>query len=168
MGLFFIVLVPDLYWSALKFNMKILSLLLITALITAGKTCGQSLESITAISFVKQSRGFLDEIVISRDSVQGFMENHRTPESSKEYSTGIDQDQWAALIFSLKDVSLENLDGLQSPTINRAHDGAIHSSLEITFDNGKTISHSFDDENPHPDLKPLLDAILLHRLSTQK
>lgn len=148
--------------------MKIPSLLLISVLLTAGNTCGQSLESITTISFVKQNRGFLDEIVISRDSVQGFMENHRAPESSQDYATAIDQDQWATLIFSLQDVSLENIDGLQSPTMNRAHDGAIHSSIEISFEDGKKITHSFDDENPHPDLKPLLDAILRHRLPSEK
>lgn len=148
--------------------MKIPGLLLIATLLTAGITGAQSLESITSISFVKQNRGFLDEIVISRDSVQGFIENHRAPESSQRYATGIDRDQWATLIFSLNDVSLDNLDGLQSPTMNRAHDGAIHSSIEITFEDGKTITHSFDDENPHPDLKPLLDAILQHRLSSEK
>lgn len=148
--------------------MKIPGLLLITTLLAAGTTCAQSLESITSISFIKQSRGFLDEIVISRDSVQGFVENHRAPESSQSYATGIDRDQWATLIFSLNDVSLGNLDGLQSPTMNRAHDGAIHSNIEITFEDGNTITHSFDDENPHPDLKPLLNAILQHRLSSEK
>ena len=142
------------------------SVVLITVL-TAGVAIGQSLEEITLISFTKQSRGILDEVVISRDSVQGFLENHRVPENSQHYATGIDQDQWAKLVLTLKDISLNEIDGLQSPTMNRAHDGAIHSSIQIELENGRKISHSFDDENPHPDLQPLLDAILEFRVPSE-
>ena len=148
--------------------MKVPSILLFLSLMTAGMSFAQSLETITSIAFTKQTRGSLDEVVISRDSVQGFVENHRAPESSQQYSTGIDQDQWAKLMLALKDVPLEDIDGLQSPTRNRAHDGAVHSNIEITFEDGKTISHSFDDEDPHPDLKPLLDLILQYRVPTGK
>lgn len=125
---------------------------------------GQHAENITAISFTKQSRGFLDEVVISRDSVHGATENHRMPENAQNYASSIGEDEWAKLMIALRDVSLEDIDGLQSPTMNRAHDGALHSSIVITFEDGTSISHSFDDENPHPDLQPLLDAILEFRV----
>ena len=148
--------------------MKVFNLFLLLSLMTAGITCAQSLEAITSIAFTKQTRGSLDEVVISRDSVQGFVENHRAPESSQQYSTGIDDDEWTRLMLALKDVPLEDIDGLQSPTRNRAHDGAVHSNIEITFEDGKTISHSFDDEDPHPDLKPLLDLILQYRVPPGK
>ena len=148
--------------------MKILGLLCILSLTAAVKTCAQSAENITTISFTKQNRGFIDEVIISRDSVQGFVENHRVPENSKQYASGIDADGWAKLMFALQHVSFKDIDGLQSPTMNRAHDGAIHSSIVITFDDGQTVSHSFDDENPHPDLKPLLDAILEFRITPGK
>lgn len=147
--------------------MKIVALSTLLALVAFSNSCGQSLENITRITFTKQTRGMLDEVVISRDSVQGFVENHRVPENSQEYATRIDQDQWARLLMTLKDVSLEDIDGLQSPTMNRAHDGAIHSTIEITFEGGHSISHSFDDETPHPDLQPLLDAILDFRLPSR-
>lgn len=109
----------------------------------------------------------LDEVVISRDSVHGAMENHRMPESSQNYASSIGQDEWAKLMLALKDVSLKDIDGLQSPTMNRAHDGALHSSIVITFEDGSSISHSFDDENPHPDLQPLLNAILEFRVPSK-
>lgn len=146
--------------------MKIAALLWLLTLV-ASNGCAQSLEHITRVTFTKQTRGMLDEVVISRDSVEGFVENHRVPENSQQYATGIDDDQWAKLIMTLKDVSLEDIDGLQSPTMNRAHDGAIHSTIEISFMDGQSISHSFDDENPHPDLQPLLDAILEFRLPSR-
>lgn len=145
--------------------MRHLGGLIILGLFMSGKTCGQSLENITSITLTKQSRGYLDEVIISRDSLQGFVENHRMPEASKQYATSMDQDRWAGLIMSLKDVPLEDIDGLQSPTTNRAHDGALHSSIVITFEDGQTISHSFDDENPHPDLQPLLNLILEMRMT---
>jgi hypothetical protein len=125
---------------------------------------GQELEHITSIAFSKQTRGYIDEVLISRDSVQGFIENHRVPENSKHYAADINSDDWTKLILALKDVSLDDIDGLQSPTMNRAHDGAIHSSIVITFEGGNSISHSFDDENPHPHLQPLLNAIMEFRL----
>lgn len=143
--------------------MKSRFLILILSLLCVAEAFSQAAENITSITFTKQNRGFLDEVIISRDSVQGFVENHRVPESSQQYSAGIDQDGWAKLMFALKDVPLGDIDGLQSPTMNRAHDGAIHSTLVITFEDGSSVTHSFDDENPHPDLRPLLDVILEYR-----
>jgi len=148
--------------------MKNLSLVLILTVASSAGTCAQSLENISTIAFTKQSRGYLDEVVISRDSVHGVVENHREPDNAKQYSADVDQDDWTNLMIALKDVSLEDIDGLQSPTRNRAHDGAIHSSIVITFENGNSITHSFDDENPHPDLQPLLNAIIEFRIPGEK
>lgn len=139
--------------------MKVASLVLISILLALTSTCGQSLENITSITFTKQTRGYLDEVVISRDSVHGLVENHRAPQQSKHFAADVDQDDWRNLMVALQDVSLEDIDGLQSPTMNRAHDAAIHSSISITFENGTSVTHSFDDENPHPDLQPLLAVI---------
>jgi hypothetical protein len=139
--------------------MKHLAAIAIYSLLMIGDCSGQSLETITSIEFRKQTRGFLDQVVISRDSVRGIVENHRA-EKSDQYASAIDKDGWAKLLMTLKDVSLTEIDGLQSPTRDRAHDGAVHSTLEITFEDGQTISHGFDNENPHADLKPLLDAVL--------
>lgn len=129
---------------------------------------GQALDEITVITFTKQTRGFIDEVIISRDSVRAYSENHRSPESLHHYATDIDTDRWAELIHALRNVPLHQIDGLQSPTTNRAHDGAMHSSIVITFEDGSTVSHSFDDENPHPDLQPLMEAINAFRLSAPK
>jgi hypothetical protein len=145
--------------------MKYLVFACILFLMAGGKACSQSLENITSITFTKQTRGYLDEVIISRDSVQGYIENHREPENSKDYSNAVDNDDWAKLMIALRDVPLEDIDGLQSPTMNRAHDGALQSTIVIAFKDGNTISHTFDDENPHPDLQPLLDAVLEFRIS---
>lgn len=146
--------------------MKRLGLVFILSVMVGGVLSAQSAENIISISFTKQTRGFLDEVFISRDSVEGFIENHRVPEQTQQYASGIDGDDWSKLMAALPDISLGDIDGLQSPTMNRAHDGGIHSSIVIMFENGESVTHSFDDENPHPDLRPLLDAILQFRAST--
>lgn len=140
--------------------MKLLSVICFFSFMAAGRCSGQSLENISKIEYTKESRGFADKLTVSRDSVKGMVENHRAAEKSRQYVSAIDGDDWANLLLTLKNVSLEDIDGLQSPTIDRAHDGALHSNIEITFDDGQTISHGFDNENPHPDLKPLLEALL--------
>ena len=160
------MLVLHLYPNKEK-TMKILGVILLLSLAILGKACGQSLENIASISFTKQSRGFIDEVVVSRDSARGVMENHREPDNSKHYAAEVDRDSWSQLLMALQGVSLQDIDGLQSPTTNRAHDGAIHSSIVITFEDGSTISHSFDDEKPHRDLQPLLDALLQFRIPDQ-
>lgn len=144
--------------------MKALGLVCILTLVISENACAQSLETISSISFTKQSRGFIDEVVVSRDSVRGVVENHREPDNSKHYAAEVDQDGWSKLVMALQGVDLSEIDGLQSPTMNRAHDGAIHSSIVITFEDGNSISHSFDDEKPHPDLQPLLNALLQFRI----
>lgn len=148
--------------------MNVRLMLLYVMLVHAMDAASQSAENITSIAFTKQGRGFVDEVFISRDSVQGFVDNHRVPENSQQYASGLDTDGWAKLMIALKDVSLADIDGLQSPTMNRAHDGALHSTIVITFRDGSTVSHSFDDENPHPDLRPLLDAILEYRIPASR
>ena len=145
--------------------MKIAWLICIGSLFSLA-SLAQSADKITSITFTKQSRGFLDEVIISRDSVQGFVDNHRMPDSTQQYASGIEQDDWSRIMLALQNISLSDIDGLQSPTQNRAHDGAIHSTIVITFEDGSSVTHSFDDENPHPDLQPLLDEILRFRIHT--
>lgn len=134
----------------------------------AGPILAQSPDKIVSISFTRQSRGFVDEVRISPDSVRGFVEDHRNPGESKRYAAAVASNQWMSLIRTLDGVSMDEIDGLQSPTMNRAHDGAMHSSIVITFEDGTTVTHSFDNENPHPDLQPLLKAILEFRMPTMR
>jgi hypothetical protein len=126
----------------------------------AAQCTGQSLETITSIEFVSQSRGFHDQIVISPDSIKGVVENHRAAQKSEQYAKVVEDGEWSKVLSALQGLSLKDLDGLQSPTMDRAHDGAIHSSIVINFQDGSSMSHGFDNEKPHPDLQPLLSAIL--------
>lgn len=119
----------------------------------------QTPDAIISIAFTKQARGFFDELVISKDSIKEKIENHRAPEKSRHYSSPTGMDEWTMLLASLKGVSLKHVGSLKSPTMNRAYDGAMHSAIVITFEDGTSVTHGFDDENPHQDLRPLLKVI---------
>jgi hypothetical protein len=156
-------LVLDLYESD-KQKMKAFHLVLLVCLFNLNQACAQKQDDITAITLTKQTRGYVEEVVISRDSVHAMIENHRAPEQSKHFDSSIDQDEWASVVMTLNNVDLPEVDGLQSPSTDRARDAAMQSTIVISFKDGKSVSHSFDDENPHPDLMPLLDAIKGFRL----
>lgn len=143
--------------------MKLFCLVLLSGWI-ALQACGQEAANISTITLTRQTRAYFEEVVISHDSVHSTIENHRLPEQGKHYSASIDQDDWADLMNTLTGVSLEDIDGLQSPTMDRARDAAVSSTIVIGFKDGDSVSHTFDDENPHPDLKSLLEAIDKYRL----
>jgi hypothetical protein len=145
--------------------MRAFHLVLIICALHLNHACAQKQDDITAITLTKQTRGYVEEVVISRDSVHAMVENHRVPDQSKHLKSSIDQDDWARVVMTLKDVNLTDVDGLQSPTMDRARDAAMQSTIVISFKGGKSVSHSFDDENPHRDLKPLLEAIDGFRLA---
>ena len=49
---------------------------------------GQQLETITSIEFTKQTRGYLDKIKISKDSVQGMVRQSSRGDAIKKQMAG--------------------------------------------------------------------------------
>jgi hypothetical protein len=67
--------------------------------------------------------------------------------------------EWEELIKGIARISLAEIPELQSPTSRRSFDGARHSTIEIYTREGKSYTHSFDDENPNEKLEPLMEII---------
>ncbi len=44
--------------------------------------------------------------------------------------------------------------------MKRTFDGALHGALTFTTGAGKTYTHGFDNEDPHPTLHPIMECIL--------
>ena len=143
--------------------MKFLFAICLLCLIVQARCGGQDPQTITSVEFTRKSRGFLEQITVSKDSIRNVIENHRAGQRSGRYGRRTGKDDWQNVLKSLHGVSLEQVESLRSPTRERAHDGAFYSSLMITFEDGKSISHTFDDENPHTELKPLLQVMLEFR-----
>ncbi len=120
----------------------------------------KSQHSIQRIDFTKSARGFLEEVVLTRDSVHIKIENARSADPVQQFSEKLSPKKWSQLNDIVKDISLSEMPSYESPTKKRTYDGALHGSITLTTDDGKAYVHGFDDENPHPKLQPLMKCIL--------
>jgi hypothetical protein len=67
--------------------------------------------------------------------------------------------EWDELLKAASQLKLTEVSTLPSPTNRRAFDGARHSTLVISTNDGQSYTHSFDDENPHEHLRNLMDVV---------
>ncbi|HEY9008136.1 hypothetical protein [Ohtaekwangia sp.] len=109
------------------------------------------------INYTTLTRGYQKQITLSHDSVVLHVEGR---EENKDVKRSLTPDEWNLLIKSLKNVKLEDIPNLPSPSMKRAYDGARHSTITLTTPDHKTFSHAFDNEDAHAKLLPLMQAIL--------
>ena len=111
------------------------------------------------IEFSKETRGYQEHIRITADSLNIYAEDAVRGNKSTNESRKLEAQEWTSLVAALEHVKLSELDKLASPTMKRASDAAMHSTITITTKNGQTFSHGFDDDNPHKILQPLVKSI---------
>jgi len=137
-------------------NRRILSLILAGMVLCLASRCQPSTD-VSRIRFTSVTRGYHKEVNITKDSVHTLIQGRGGNETfSRHLSAG----EWDKLMGALKNITLQEISKLKSPTDKRAFDGARISSLEVQTSEGETLIHSFDDEQPHTTLKPLMDAVL--------
>lgn len=110
------------------------------------------------VEFRKFTRGYDENISITPDSLHVWIDNSRAgkPES---YSRVVTKEEWIGLLSLIQELPLKEIPSLPSPTMQRASDGAMHSTITIHAGDGQSYAHGFDNYDPHPDLHPLLDKI---------
>lgn len=136
-----------------------LSQFIFLLLLTACSLKAQRTSNIRQIQFTKTGRGYQELVRITPDSVISKIENFRAEDKSKQTSRKLDAKEWATLIKTLDDVDLKEISTLPSPTEKRAYDGALGGSLQVTTAQNETFGHSFDNEEPHTKLLPLMKAV---------
>jgi hypothetical protein len=114
---------------------------------------------ISRIEFNSGSRTFREQIIVTPDSLLMITEDFRIDLKPSVKTRAVHRKEWDALITSLKDVRLTEIETLQSPTMKRTYDAAAHGSLIITGSNGQSYTHGFDDEDPHRKFRPLMEQI---------
>lgn len=120
----------------------------------------QSDKTIVQIELSKVTRGYQEFIRISPDSVNVYKENGRdTQKPVVKYGRKLEPEEWTKLVKYTSEVSLEDFSKLPSPTMKRAVDAAMHSTITITTKDGKSYAHGYDDEDSHPLLQPLRKTI---------
>ena len=117
----------------------------------------QTASHIKKIKFTSLTRGFVKKIILSPDSAITIIEDRQNNDQS--HKRKLDKKEWTKLMNSIKNLSPTDLPDLKSPTMKRAYDGALHSTIVLLTDDGKEWTHSFDDEDPHERLQPLMKVI---------
>lgn len=103
--------------------------------------------------------GHAETITVNRDSVVLSYEKRRTQEKPLTFGRKLDNGEWTSLIAIIKAINFSEISSLESPTNKRAYDGALHSEIIIRTRDREYVSPSFDDEDPHEKLQPLMNAL---------
>lgn len=126
----------------------------------------QNKSEIKQIEFSKVSRGYEEHVRIKADSVHVLVHDIRGDKAPVNFSRKTEEAEWVGLMEILQSIKVKEIETLPSPSMKRASDAAMHGTLTLTTNSGKSYSHGFDDENPHDALKPLLKAV--REISGQK
>lgn len=135
--------------------MKLLSLLFLTIFLSKGcdGDAQKKLEAAQLI-YTANSRGFHQEIII---------ENHiasiRKDRKGRAVQTKITDADWKELINLFKEINLEKIKDLKSPTEKRFYDGAAIANLKVNYEGKNYESQSFDHGFPPLELKKLVTKI---------
>jgi hypothetical protein len=118
----------------------------------------QDIPVVIKVEFSTLTRGAHETILITKDCVKvGKQRSEDREEKKSDFK--ITAESWNSLMNEVNRIPLPDVATLQSPTKDRAFDGAYHSSIIITTDKQETFTHTFDNENPHQKLVPLMLAI---------
>ena len=135
--------------------MKLLSLLLLT--IFLGKGCEDNVkQNIEAarITYTANTRGYYQEIIIEKHIAS--VKNDR---KGKAVKTKISDADWKELVKLFKEVDLDEIKDLKSPTEKRFYDGAAIANLKINYEGKSYESQSFDHGFPPYEIKKIVTKI---------
>lgn len=119
----------------------------------------QSAAEVREVELSKVSRGYEEHIRITPDSLYVFTENKMGEKAVTDFSRKVSEKEWTRLVEIVRIRPVKELHDLPSPTMKRAHDAAMHSTITIHLADGTSVTHGYDDENPHSAFVPLLKEI---------
>ncbi len=125
---------------------------------TDGERSNNSSSDVKKVVFSTGTRGYQETVDLTKDSVIITINSSFEERPSKNIRTKITSTEWEQVNNALTGIDTGKLGELKSPTMKRAVDAASHSAIIVTTDN--EYSHSFDDTDPHEQLKKLMDVIL--------
>lgn len=119
----------------------------------------QQHNKLTKVEFTTLSRGYRQYVTIAHDSVSVHTESFQSEGKTPDYKRKLTKKECVSLAKLLDKIALAEVPELKSPTMKRAFDGALHSSIILSTNDAQSWTHTFDDENPHDKLKPLMKVI---------
>ena len=133
--------------------------IVIILFVVPGLVFGQPATEITEIELSKVSRGYEEHIRITTDSLHVFVESKMGEKPVKDFSRKVSEQEWTKLVEAIGTRPARELRDLPSPTMKRAHDAAMHSTITIHMADRTTVTHGYDDEHPHAAFVSLLKEI---------
>ena len=107
------------------------------------------------IEYVVTSRGIYKNITVKNNSII-----YQKDRSSKVESRQCSTEETTSILKKMKDLSIEELPNLESPSKAHQYDGAAGATLKITKD-GKTYqTQTFDQGKPNAKIEELVNTIL--------
>ena len=137
--------------------MKIYALILLNIFLSKGCGSNEQIEMKSAVvEYTATTRGFFQKVTVKNQEV--FVTKDR---NSGEIGTAtkISDADWKELINDFKDINLEEIPNLKSPTEKRFYDGAAIANLNITFKDKTYKSQSFDHGFPPAEIEKLVNKI---------
>lgn len=137
--------------------MKNLFTLLFAIMLTS--TCSPqdtNYEDISEIRYETFSRGFAAMYVISPERISVTNGTFEKTTESRELT----KKEWNNLVATLKDLKIQDLETLESPTEGRMVDAAAQANLSITKNNNVFETKTFDHGKAPAPVEPLVKAIL--------
>ena len=136
--------------------MKYVLILITSFTMLKGCSQGTTAEKPLMIRYEASSRGYFYSVSVDPNSIM--INNDRGGSGRLEKATT--KNEWEELLVILKEISLENLDDMDTPTEKRAADRAAMATLEIKYPTKSYISNTFDHGNPPATVRTLVDKLL--------
>ncbi|MEO6346943.1 MAG: hypothetical protein ABIO60_03450 [Aquaticitalea sp.] len=108
------------------------------------------------IGYEASTRGFYERIWVAKDSVTYTNDRNQVEKTTHPIS----ETDWSELMALLKDIDINTLPELDSPTSLRHHDGAPFATFFITKEKVETKSNSFDHGHPPKDIEAIVNKIV--------
>ena len=138
--------------------MKTAKILFLLIWVTLGVSA-QTAKDVKQIEFSTSTRGSYKQIIFTPKEMLISEESRMSSKGEERKKSKLKSAEWKKLCSTLKNVPIAGVPELESPTMKRSFDGARTSTITITTKDGKAFAHSFDNEDPHEQLKKLMDAI---------
>jgi len=117
-----------------------------------------------AIIYQASSRGFFEEITVSKQTIT--LSNDRSGKNIQSFETTTEH--WNICLKLLAEIDLQRLPNIEAPTAMRDIDGAAHATLTIKESNQEIKSKIFDHEYPPTEIKTLVEKLLSFKKNSPK
>jgi len=117
-------------------------------------SCGT--QKIISYEYNVVTRGYKNNIIVTQDSTK-IIEVSRDSKTSTIATTSI---FWKALQSESKNIKLNEIGKLKSPTNKRQYDGAMFAKLILTTEDSAYTSAGFDNGHPPVMIKTVVDSLV--------